>query len=49
MKTITGYQRAVLTSLWIRQKPAMKLEEYIKKVCKQKGLAYKAPSKREER
>lgn len=45
MKTITGYQRAVLTSLWIRQKPDMKLEEYIKKVCKQKGLGYKAPAK----
>lgn len=47
MKTITGYERAVLTSLWIRQKPDMKLEDYIKQVCKQKKLQYKAPEKRE--
>ena len=47
MKPITGYQRAVLTALWIRQKPAMKLENYIKQVCKQKKLQYKAPSKKE--
>lgn len=48
MKPITGYQRAVLTSLWIKQKPAMKLEEYIKQVCKQKKLQYKAPIKKED-
>lgn len=48
MKALSGYQRAVLTALWIRQKPDMKLEDYIKKVCKQKKLLYKAPSKKED-
>lgn len=47
MKALSGYQRAVLTALWIRQKPDMKLEAYIKKVCKMKGLEYKAPRKKE--
>lgn len=47
-KTISGYQRAVLTSLWIKQKPDMKLEDYIKQVCKQKKLLYKAPAKKED-
>lgn len=48
MKPITGYQRAVLTALWIRQKPDMKLESYIKQVCKVKKLQYKAPRKKED-
>jgi hypothetical protein len=45
MKTLSGYQRAVLVSRWIKQKPGMTLEQYIKKVCKAKGITYRAGKK----
>jgi len=45
MKTLTGYQRAVLVARWIKQKPDITLEAYIKKVCKAKGITYRAGKK----
>lgn len=43
---LTGHDRAVITAHWIKTKPKkegerIKLEDYIKMVCKQKGWEYK--------
>ena len=46
MNRLTGLQRFQLTRIWRQKhKDEMALEEYIKEVCKAKGLVYTEPVK----
>lgn len=45
MQKLTGYQRCVLTMLWLKTDKSIDRETYIKKVCKAKNIEYVPPSK----
>lgn len=40
MKKITGYQRFQLRKVWLKSDQSMSFEDYVKAVCKSKGLEY---------
>jgi hypothetical protein len=46
MQKLTGLQRYQLTRLWRKGDKEISKEEYIKKVCKLKGIEYVAPAER---
>lgn len=40
MSKLTGYQRFQLRLAWLKGDKALPFEEYVKKVCKAKGIEY---------
>lgn len=49
MPKLTGHQRAQLTIAWLKRKDVEPFEEFVKRVCKLKGIEYVPPKPREER
>ena len=44
MHKITGRQRASLTITWLKRGRPMPLQDFIKAVCKAKGIEYTEPT-----
>lgn len=42
---LTGYQRFILSRIWLKGDKELTKEEYIKRVCELKGLEYVEPIK----